>query len=295
MRSDAFSKRHPAVNFVFFIAAICFGALFRHPAYLAAGIFASGTYYILLNGRKSLSAIAKLLLLFIFITGINPLFNTRGDTVLARPFGRPYTLEALIYGAAIASVLLITMLWFGCWNKVMTGDKVTSLFGSVTPALSLLLVTVFRMVPEMIRRAKQIITARRSIGKGGGTSGFKNKIKSGAASLGALASLSLEGGVTAGDSMRSRGYGTAKRTSFSVFSMKKNDVFLIVFIVALTAAVAAFTVRGAARAEFLPESDFAPLSGANAAGFAAYCIFLLIPSVMHIKEVVSWNISRSAI
>ncbi len=295
MANDAFSKRHPSVCFVFFIIAICFGALFHHPAYLAAGIVSAGLYYVLLNGKKSVSAFAKLFLLFAFITLINPLFNTRGNTVLTTVFGRPYTLEALIYGSSIASVFVITMLWFGCWNRVMTGDKFTSLFGNVTPALSILLVTVFRMVPEMIRHAKHIISARRSIGKGGEGSGFRERIRSGAGILGALASLSLEGSVTAGDSMRSRGYGTAKRNSFSLYRIKKRDVMLLVLIAALAAAVVVSALRGAAAAQFLPEREFAPLSGANAAGFAAYCLFLLIPSVMHVKEVVSWNISRSAI
>ena len=295
MKEDAFSKRHPSVSFVFFVAAICFGALFHHPAYLAAGIVSAGLYYVLLNGRKSAPAFIKLFLLFAFITLINPLFNTRGDTVLATVFGRPYTLEALIYGSSIASVFVITMLWFGCWNRVMTGDKFTCLFGNAAPALSILLVTVFRMVPEMIRRAKHIIIARNSIGKGGVSSGFRERVKSGAASLGALASLSLEGSVTAGDSMRSRGYGTAKRTSFSIFRMKKSDVLLLVLIAAGASAIVASALLGAANAEFLPKREFAPVTGAAAAGFAAYCLFLLIPSVMHIWEVISWNISRSGI
>ncbi len=293
MINDAFSKCHPAVNFVYFAGAICFGALFHHPAYLAAGILSAGLYYVLLNGKKSIVTFIWLASLFAFISLINPFFNTRGITVIARPFGRPYTLEALIYGASIASVFVITMLWFGCWNKVMTGDKFTCLFGNIAPALSILLVTVFRMVPEMIRRAKRISLARGAIGKGGAAASLSGRIRGGASSLGALASLSLEGSVASADSMRSRGYGAAKRRSFSIFRMKKRDMLLIAAIAALATVVIVFALRGAARADFLPERDFAPLTGAFAAGFAAYCLFLLIPSAMHVWEVISWNISRS--
>ncbi len=294
MTHDAFSKCHPSVNFVFFILAICFGAVFQHPAYIAAGIVSSGTYYVLLNGKKSIKSFLRLLLLFCFISFINPVFNTRGDTVLFKLFSRPYTLEALIYGASIASVFVITMLWFGCWNKVMTGEKITCLFGGVAPALSILLVTVFRMVPEMIRTAKRIVSARLSIGKGGAEK-LSERARSGASALGALASLSLEGSVTTGDSMRARGYGTGKRTSFSVYGFRRRDGALMILVAALAAAVIAFAFRGATRAVFLPERYFAPLSGANAAGLAAYCILLLTPTVMHIREVISWNISKSAI
>ena len=52
MRSDAFSKRHPAVNFAFFLGAICAAVIIQHPAYLAVGIFFStgekgfGTFFL---------------------------------------------------------------------------------------------------------------------------------------------------------------------------------------------------------------------------------------------------------
>ena len=52
MRADAFSKRHPAVNFVFFLGAILGGMLNQHPAYLLAGVVSGAAYYLLLHGRR---------------------------------------------------------------------------------------------------------------------------------------------------------------------------------------------------------------------------------------------------
>lgn len=43
-----------------------------------------------------------LLPMFLALTVVNPLFNTYGERVLFHVFGRPYTVEALLYGAAIA-------------------------------------------------------------------------------------------------------------------------------------------------------------------------------------------------
>ena len=39
MNQDAFSKRHPIVNFIFFLGAIGFGVVIQHPLYLAAAIW----------------------------------------------------------------------------------------------------------------------------------------------------------------------------------------------------------------------------------------------------------------
>ena len=34
MSTDVFSKRHPMVNFIFFLGAIGFGVVIQHPTYL---------------------------------------------------------------------------------------------------------------------------------------------------------------------------------------------------------------------------------------------------------------------
>jgi len=89
MNMDAFSKRHPIVNFIFFLGAIGFGVLIQHPAYLAAGFLCSTVYYLLLNGRKGLKMLLWLALFFLTMTAVNPLFNVYGKTRLFSLFGRP--------------------------------------------------------------------------------------------------------------------------------------------------------------------------------------------------------------
>ena len=64
-----------------------------------------------------------------------------------RSLGGPTPGEALAYGGVIAGVFVVMMLWFGCYNRVMTSDKFMCLFGNWAPSLSLLLVMVFRLVP----------------------------------------------------------------------------------------------------------------------------------------------------
>ena len=290
--NDAFSKCHPAVNFLFFVGAIGAGVVIQHPVYLIAGIVTGAVYYLLLNGTKGWKTLLRLLPLFVFLTVINPLFNTYGATPMFYLFGRPYTFEALLYGAAVSGMFVNMMLWFGCYNKVLTSDKFTSLFGNLIPSISLLLVMVLRMVPNFIRKTQQIIGARKSIGKGADeAAATKEKLNDGMTVLGALTSWALEGSVVTGDSMRSRGYGTAKRTSFMIYRMTATDYLLLSVMVLLMALVILAACLKQMAAAFTPVLDIAPVSW----GVIAYTGYLLIPTALHIKEAIQWHISRSKI
>ena len=295
MKQDSFSKLHPAVNLLFFIGAIASGVLLQHPVYLLAGIFASGVYYCTLNGRKGIRNILLMIPLFVFVTLFNPIVNTRGVTVLFTYSDRPYTLEALVYGVAVAATFVLMLLWFGCYGKVLTGDKFTCLFGNLAPSLLLLLVMVFRMIPNLLQKTKQIIGARNSIGKGTEKTSFKDKLNSGMTVIGALTSWALEGSITTSDSMRSRGYGSSKRTSFMIYRMTATDWISAIIMLVLLGIVIFFAANGGMNAEFLPERNITPIKGFNIIGFIAYLGYLLIPTILNIREVIQWSISKSKI
>ena len=295
-RNDAFSSRHPAVNFAFFVLVIGFGVAIQHPAYLLAGVGGGTAYLLLLKGIRGFRQLGMMIPLLILVAVLNPIVNTRGEQVLFYLLGRPYTFEALLYGMAVAGALAVMLIWFGCYNLVMTGDKFTSLFGSLIPSLSLLLVMVLRLVPSLSKKAAQLSGARRSIGKAAGAQApVKEKLLGGFTLLSALVSWALEGGIVTGDSMRSRGYGSRKRTSFMVYRMKGLDWLLLAFMLVLAAITLVFALGGSANAEYMPELTVAPLSGSNFLGFLCYCLLLLLPTGLHIKEAIQWHISRSKI
>ncbi len=291
MSNDGFSKCHPVTNFLFFLGAICFGVLFQHPAYLLAALVCAGTYYVLLQGRKALKSMSMMLPMVVVVAAINPLFNIRGDHILFTLFGRPYTLEALGYGFAVGAILVITLLWFGCYNHVMTEDKFTALFSNLAPSLSLLFVMVFRLIPNLLSKARQITDARRSIGMGAENASFKERLNHGITVLLTLTGWALESSIFTADSMRSRGYGTAKRTSFHIYRMTASDWYLLLF----TAVTAIITVWGAATgavtATYTPVFSAAPVT----VFLPIYCIYLLIPTFIHVKEVLLCRIFISRI
>ncbi len=289
MRYDAFSKCHPLTNFLFFLGAIGFCVVIQHPLYLAVGGMGAGGYFLLLKGNAGWKQIAGLIPVFLLIAGLNPLLNTYGEHLLFTVFGRPYTLEALYYGMAVAGMFVVMILWFRCYSMVLTSDKFVCLFGSLIPALSLLLVMVLRMIPNLGRKGKQIADARTCIGKGvTGANATKEKIAGGMQVLSALTDWALEGSIVTADAMRSRGYGTAKRTSFRIYRMTARDWVLIGAMAVLAGGV---LLAGGTGATFTPELWIAPPTW----GLAAYGVFLLIPIVLYLEETVQWHISISRI
>lgn len=288
MKQDAFSRCHPAVNFIYFVGAIGFGVVIQHPVYMLAAVLGALLYYVLLKGIKGLKLLLVLLPVFLLITFVNPLFNTLGETELFTLFHKPYTLEALCYGAVVGGIFIVMMLWFGCYSQVLTSDKFTSLFGNLIPAISLLLVMVLRMIPNLMRKATQISGVRKSIGKSTNNGTTKEKVLSGMTVLSALTDWALEGSIVTADSMRSRGYGCAKRTNFQIYRMSTRDWILLV----LTVLLAFATIFGGDKsAEFIPALQIAPLTW----GFIAYCAYLLLPTALHLKEAITWHILRSRI
>ena len=282
MSQDPFSRCHPAVNFLYFVAVIGFGVIIQHPAYALAGLMGASLYYLLLKGKKGFSFIGSMMGMLLVIALLNPIINTSGAHVLFSLFGRPYTLEAMAYGAALGVIFALTIVWFGCYSEVLTSDKFTALFGNLIPALSLLLVMVLRLIPAFTRKAKQIGDARSAIGKGTDQSASrKNQVKSGVSILSALTDWALEGSIVTADSMRARGYGCGKRTNFHIYRFGIRDGILAALITLLAVLTLAL---GGTETVFTPYfyCDYITL------GFPAYCVLLLIPSAMYLREAIVW-------
>ena len=289
MREDAFSRCHPAVNFVFFLLAIGFGVVIQHPAYLAVGVLFSAAYTLVLLRRRAMRLIVGLIPLFLIMSAVNPLFNTRGNWVLFAVFSRPYNFEALCHGAATSAVFVVMILWFRCYSEVLTSDKFTALFGRIIPSLSLLLVMVLRMIPNLMKKARQILTARAGIGKGiRETASTKEKLQQGASALSALTDWALEGSIVTADSMRSRGYGSRKRSSFRLWKMKPRDWVLLIIQSILALAV---ILSGGTAAQYTPSIVIDPPS----LGLFFYSLLLSIPLLLQGKEVLLWHYLRSKI
>ena len=131
--SDVFGSCHPAVNFLYFVLVIAFSMCLTHPVCLLLSVCGAVIYHAVLLGSRSLRKSAVWMVpMAVLAAVINPAFTHQGVTILAYlPSGNPLTLESMLYGLASAALLSATLLWFTCYNAVMTSDKFIYLFGRV--------------------------------------------------------------------------------------------------------------------------------------------------------------------
>lgn len=292
---DTFSAYSPIINFIFYIGAIICGMFFIHPAFLVCAVILSAAYYLTIRGSSGIKMVLGMIPVWIALAVINPLVNTRGSIVLFTYFnGRPYTLEALCYGIALGAMFVSVILWFMSYNSVMTSDKFIYLFGKTLPSASLILTMVLRLVPNYQKKIKQIAGARKGIGKGADSESKREKAEDGLTIVSALTSWAFEGGIITADSMRSRGYGTGKRTNFSIYKFETRDRLLLIIMLLLLAAVFLCGLKGGTTAAYTPDISLASNQW-TVFGAIAYFIFLAIPTALNLLEALTWHILRSKI
>ena len=291
-----FSDCHPVVNFMFYVSAFVMGMCFVHPVFLICSFVCSMMYYRIVK-KELLAYFLRMSLLFLVFSLINPFFGTYGKTVLFYYFhGRPYTLESLCYGTALAAMFVTILTWFATYHEVMTSDKFLYCFGRFAPSVSLILTMVLRMVPSFQKKASQISGARECIGKAVTDGTTYQKAEHGLVIVSALTSWALEGGITMADSMKSRGFGCAKRTSFSIFKMKKTDKQLIGIMVILIIFILYSAVKGGMEVTYVPELQVGFTENIwTILGSICYGMFLAIPTVLHWMEEITWHILKSKI
>ena len=177
MKHHAFLACHPAVNLLYFVLVLTFSMFFLHPLCLAVSLCAALWCAAQLNGGTAVRRTALWLAPTALLAAlVNLAFNHQGATILAYlPSGNPLTLESIAYGFAAAAMLAAVVLWFSCWNTVMTSDKLMHLFGRVVPALSLLLSMTLRFVPRFSRQLGLTVQVQRGLNGAAGHGAVRGK------------------------------------------------------------------------------------------------------------------------
>ena len=158
---------HPAVNFIFFTAALYGSIAFSHPAFLAIACAAAFAYSVRRGGRRALVfdlCLVPLVLVFALCYAGSHHF---GVTVLRQNFiGNSMTAESLVYGLVLGVRAACVCMWCSCLFRVVSSDKVVYLFGRVSPRLALFLTILLRLIPRLNREAGRIDLAQKGIGRG---------------------------------------------------------------------------------------------------------------------------------
>lgn len=277
---NSFSYFHPAVNFIFFAAVFADLMFFNHPFVFVLGILGSICFLCSLKDLSFvLSSMKYILPLLIFTAVLGPLFNHEGATILWYfTTGNPLTLESVIYGVSSSAMLISVLLWFMCFNEVISSDKFIYLFGRVFPSLSLMLSMALKFVPVFKERFIKTYNARRLMGEG---KGIKTM---GLVFMGVLG-WALEAGADMSDSMRGRGYGLKGRTAFNIYTFEKRDLKLILLIAALELLILLVFFKGGLKFLYYPviKGNFDFLV------FLPVLALFFLPSAVNFKEDRKWD------
>ena len=295
MRS-VFSTYHPIINFGFFCAVIGMGIFLHHPVFVGAGVLAALVYAIMLGGKGTIKFAALFALPMVLVfTVVNPLINHRGSTILFYTQHSQITMEAAIYGLISGLMLASVLLWFSCYNKIMTSDKFVYLFGRIMPAISLIFSMVMRFVPNFKMQIQKISDAQKCIGRDVSNGTKKEKARHGMKILNIMFTWALENAIDSADSMRSRGYGLKDRSAFSIYRFDRRDTTALIFLIVMSCIVIVGAAAGNCSIEFYPEIVMAEFSLRTIIVYIAYILLCFFPIAVEIKEVAAWRLSQSRI
>lgn len=293
---DAFSQMHPIVNFIFFAFVIGFSMFIMNPACLLISLVCALVNALYLNGKKAVRlSVLYLLPTIIIIAIVNPVFNHDGVTMLAYfPWDNPLTLESIIYGIATAVLLSSIVLWFSCFNEVMTSDKFIYLFGRIIPSLSLVLSMALRFVPKFIFQFNVIRNSQKCIGRDISDGKLLQRLKNAAKIISIMISWALENAIETADSMKSRGHGLKCRTAFSIYRFSKRDAAVLSIIMTSGVILIIMSVLDVAKFRYFPSVKGNVISAPAIIYYTLYFSLMIMPLAINVWEGIKWKRLRSA-
>ncbi len=294
--ASGFASLHPAVVFGWFLCAMILVVVVGDPLWIGCACAGAAALCLMERGRAGLRLIAAMVPLLIVLSLVNGLVDPQGETVLFTYLSRPFTAQAVLYGMQTAGMLVCVLLLFSSYDRMMTSDRFTYLFGGAAPSLTLILTMALRFVPDYLRKARQISRARECIGMGAADGSVRLRVRNGADILGALTTWALEAGIITADSMRSRGYGTAsRRTRFAHHPFGMRDAVSAASMALLVALSIAGMLQGTTSVEYLPRIVLPPVTPLGVVAFASFVGFMLVPFAIDVGGRISWRNSLSRI
>lgn len=223
-RNNEFSKFHPAVLLIYFVS-ILFIAMFTKNIWFQIILLSGGISFFVVLGLPKKILLAALLM-FLLVAFTNPIFSHEGETVLFFLNGHRITLEAFVYGVKAGMMLSSVLIWFSNLGVTFTGEKILYIFSKVLPKTALILTMAVRLIPMYIRRGREIKDCRKTLGIANGNDTLE-KLKESSRSFQTLMTYALENGVETGRSMKNRGYNGRKRSSYTIYRIRKADTIII--------------------------------------------------------------------
>lgn len=288
MNRGYFNTLHPIVCLFYFLAVLAFSMMCMHPVMTGISLVGAILFAAQLEGWRRILSTGKFVFpIFLLIVIANPLFNHRGVTVLFVLFGRWFTLEAVVYGLVSAASLAAVIYWFVCYQAVMTSDKFLFLFGQAAPNTALLISMTLGLIPRLQGRSHQIKETQKMLCPDNGR--VLPRLRAATKNLSALLTWSMENAIQTADSMKARGYGVRRRTTFHLFVFDTRDALMLGLLLALTLVCVLARSFGHGTMNYYPRMDAVITGPSGLMLYTVFGILALLPTLLEIKEAHKWR------
>lgn len=281
MQRSLFALSHPLVIFAYFVGVIVLSMCTLNPFCVALSFICASLMYCATAGLRKW---ARSLLLFspaiILIAGANFLFNRVGETVLFMLGDARFTLEALIFGCTSAVLFLSIILWFLCYQEIMTNDKFLCLFGRIAPSTSLVVSMIFRFIPQLTKQGHAILMSQKTLKRS--THSRKDGIAHTARVTSILMGWSLEESIHTADAMRARGFGAHQRTTYTPYSFDLFDGVILGVLLCVIVASSYFIFTQGQDVMFYPYFE---MTVPSLSFLLVYGALLLFPFLVEVRGV----------
>ncbi len=291
-----FAVLHPGICGLFFAFVLGFTAVFSHPYCRLISFVAALLYTIALQGKKALLFQLRMVLPLALLTMVlNPLFSHEGASILLYlPTGNPLTLESIFYGFGMALMLASLLCWGICLQTVMTTDRLLYLFGRISPAIALFLAMTLGFIPRLRNQIQSCMLAQQATGRNLRHGNLLQRISLGASLFSYMIGWSLEQAVQRADSMKSRGYGTGKPSTFSIFTVSRVDKIVFCLLTGLITCVLAAGILGLYGFQYYPVLKVTSKSGFDLGAMLLFAILCSFPLLINVLEEMEWRYTASS-
>lgn len=273
-----FEACHPAVNFIFFAAAIYGAVSFKHPVFLAIAYACAFAYSVKRCGRRAVVFNLGLLPLILAFALYYSSYHHFGVTVLRKNFiGNSITWESFVYGLVIGLRFVTLCMWLEAMFRVVSSDKVVYLFGKVSPLLSLFLTILLRLVPRIGQEARRINLAQKGIGRGSNQGNIFQRFINCLRIFSMLITWIISALALESDSMRSRGSLLRGRTAFSIYRFDNRDRAFVIALFSCITLTAMGVILGARKMWYNPRIIWRPLNGIGVMTATGYLTLCFMP------------------
>jgi energy-coupling factor transport system permease protein len=285
-----FALVHPVVCFIYYSLSIIFAMTLFHPIYLIPAFMIAIVFQQLHDGGKTLAKVWRFYLLMgLAVAMINPLVCHRGRKILFYFLNKPITLESVIYGITMMLSLWTILVTFLSYQQVINNHKFMYLFSAFLPKTTFLMMMAMRFISLLKIRLEQLSIVQKTKGIDRTKGSIRKRIEDGMNLLYILVTWSLEEALQTAESMKSRGYGLSKRTSFFDYKMGKWNWVLLIIILMLAVVTMIGRYLGYGILTIYPTLASVSFAPQSLLFFITFCVFLLIPIFEEGKDRWLWR------